>query len=451
MVGADDDGAIMSAAALILVYLAVILAPVGLAVVADLPPRPFLDDLSSGLAMAAFAAIFAEFALSGRFRLISQGPGVDMAMRFHQLFARTALAFALIHPFLYTLPSLAHPHPADPTAARSLMLGGGAVVSGAAGWVGLALLTLTAIARDSLLWRYQDWRLAHGAGAALVAGAVLHHALHAGRYTIEAPAVRALWIGLAALAALALLWVWLIAPLLRLGARFRVVGVRRLADRLWSLRVARADGRPFRYRAGQFVWLRVAPSPFGLADNPFSIVSAPASGPEVEFLVKEAGDFTRTVGSIPPGSAAWLDGPHGSLTIPRAASGVGLVAGGSGVAPLVSVLRQMRATGDDRPVRLLYADRREDQLVCVEELRALLTGPGSRLTIALSEPPEGWRGVTGVVDLAALKTCFGDVRDLARWRFLVCGPPGMIDSAEAGLRVLGVRERDIRSERFVYD
>jgi predicted ferric reductase len=251
---------------------------------------------------------------------------MDATMRFHQPLARTALGLVLLHPFLYTLPILQAPPPWDPTAAGWLGLGGRAVATGALAWVGLGALVLTGTGRDRLGWRYETWRLGHGRGALVVAAAALRRTLTAGRHAQD-PALAWLWAGLAAAAGATLLWVWPLAPLLRFGAPFRVATVRMVAERTWALTVAREDGRPFRYAAGQCVWLRVAPHPFGVADNPFSISSAPAEGGPVAFLIKEAGDFTDRVGALRPGSSMRRRSARLSATSRTCAAGASCSAG----------------------------------------------------------------------------------------------------------------------------
>jgi predicted ferric reductase len=442
----------MAGVLLLLIYLALALAPLGLARLAGLPPRPFWDDLSSGLAMVAFATLLIEFVLSGRFRSVSGHIGMDITMRFHQLLARTVLALILLHPFLYTLPMRPGHRAVDLTRAEHLHFHGPAVVAGWIGWVALAALVITAIWRDKLPMRYEGWRLMHGLGAALVAGMGTIHVLKLGRYTEAEPRLEAFWLGLLAVAIFSLAYVYLIAPLIRSRRPFAVEGVRRIAERTWELVLAPGDGRPFPFRAGQFVWLSVRRAPFGVTDNPFSISSAPAQGGRVEFVIKEAGDFTGSLDRIPEGARAWLDGPHGTLTLPGPKwKGVGLIAGGVGVAPMLSILRQMQATGDGRPAVLLYGNRAEGQIVYREELDRLAAGTGATVHHVLSEPPPGWTGLTGMIDPAAIAAAFGPAPGPEGWIYMLCGPPPMLDSAEAALLARGVPPGHIHAERFVYD
>jgi predicted ferric reductase len=86
-------------------------------------------------------------------------------------------------------------------------------------------------------------------------------------------------------------------------------------------------------------------------------------------MIKELGDFTRTIGEIKPGTVAYLDGPYGNLTVDgREEPGVALIAGGVGLAPLLGILRQMRQTADPREVKVIYGNRIIEQIAYREEL-----------------------------------------------------------------------------------
>jgi len=106
----------------------------------------------------SFAVLLAEFALSGRWRALSRGVGMDLTMRFHQAMALGALALLAAHPFLY-LDYVQRPGPAAAVAAR---LTPAATASGAAAWMLLVMLVFFALFRAQLPWRYEAWRLAHG-------------------------------------------------------------------------------------------------------------------------------------------------------------------------------------------------------------------------------------------------------------------------------------------------
>lgn len=440
----------MPVAFLIPLYLILVLLPLALAWAQGLPPRPLSDELASGAGLVALAMILSEFFLLGRFRSITRRAGSDVVMRAHQLLARAALVLAVVHPFLYVSP-MTPPPVWDVTRQSALNYGWAGLWPGIAAWLLLGGLVAMAIARDVSGVRYEHWRLLHGLGAVLVAGFGVLHVLRAGRYSAD-PLLGWVWIVFLALAVGALLHVYLVAPLVRWRRPWRVASVSPAAERIWRVTLSPDfEGRAV-YKAGQFAWLNIGRGVFSLNENPFSISSAPSAGRDVEFVIKELGDFTGTIGQIRSGTRAWLEAPHGHLTHTghEDAPGIALIAGGVGIAPLIGILRELDVTGDPRPTVLLYGNRTEAQIVCREELDRLAETRGTEVVHVLSEPNDGWTGATGMIDATLLGRHVGTGarRD---WLYILCGPPAMLASVHKALTGLGIPSSRILSERFVYD
>lgn len=435
--------------ALVTFYLAIALAPLAIAYAQGLRPRPFRDELASGLALVGFAMLLMEFLLSGRFRTVSGHVGIDLTMRFHQLVARSLTIFILIHPFLYATP-LRPAAPWDVGRLQSLGLDSASLITGIAAWVLLPLLVITSICRDQLPYRYETWRLAHGAGALLIAVFGAHHAVEAGRYSAY-PALEAFWIVLAGLAVAMMGYIYLYTPWRLARAPYRVVSVEKRALKTWEVTIEPARGAAMDFEPGQFAWLTLDRSPYSIREHPFSMSSCPADRPRISFTIKEAGDFTQQVGSTKIGSVAYLDGPHGNLTlVDREGEGLAFIAGGVGLAPIMSILRQLRAQGEPRPIRLIYGNRCAEQILYGEELEAMQRDLDLRLHHVLAEPPAGWHGVTGQLGETTLRSLLGfDGR--ARWLYFVCGPAPMIESVEDSLGKIGIPMGQIVSEKFSYD
>lgn len=439
----------MDARILFALYLFVTLLPLTLAALSERPPRSVWDELASGAGMLAFSILLVEFVLSGRFRSVSRRIGMDLTMRLHQLLGRTALALVLVHPFLYQTPS-GPALPWDPTRQLTISEDLVSMLGGIVAWILLPTMVLLAIGRTRLSYRYETWRLLHGVGAIVIAGLVLHHTLSAGRYAAD-PALAAAWIGLFAIALLSLVWVYAVEPALQARRPWSVSAVRPLADRVWEMEIAPRGHRGADYAAGQFVWLNIGHSPFSLFENPFSISSAPASGPALQFVIKELGDFTSTVGRIEPGTRAYVDGPHGNLTVARRSEpGVALIGAGVGLAPLLGILRQLRLEGDPRPCVFLCGNRSRSQMLYAEELDRLGHDDAVSIVHVLSRPPADWSGETGRIDAAMIRRYFGETAHRS-WLFLICGPPPMMDAVEDALSELGVPGDRVISERFSYD
>lgn len=425
-------------------YLAVVLAPLAASWALIGPPRVWHQELASGLGILAFSMILVEFLLSGRFKSISNGVGMDVTMRVHQVMARTALVFALLHPLLYGGTPSGGQRPWDPTRQLTLTTDLVSISSGIAALALLFALVLLAIGRTKLDYRYETWRLMHGLGALLIAGLLLHHTVNAGRYGAH-PTMTWIWYAMTGAAILSLIYVYALVPLLDRRRPWRVTSVKQLTPRQWAVTVTPEGHKGLTYKAGQFAWLNIGHSAFSLHENPFSIASAPATGPEVSFMIKELGDFTRTIGQITPGTRAYLDAPYGSLIVDgREEPGVALIAGGVGLAPLIGILRQLRATNDPRQVRIIYGNRLAEQIAYRDELDV------EDVVHVLSEPPADWPGEIGLIDAPLIDRVFTPDQ-IQNWVFVMCGPAAMMDGVEDHLIARGTPSHRILSERFEYD
>ena len=432
----------------------------------------FWRRFSSGLAMVAFALLTVQFLLSGRIGAITGRVGIDVIMHFHQLAAKVITVALLLHPLIYVLPLLF----SDPLAAGerlSGMLGNGAFASGVLAWAILLGLTGTAILRNWLPVPYETWRLSHGLGAAALAIAGFHHAISVGSFS-AAITMAQLWIVMVGLALGIMVYLYLVKPWQLSQRPYYVSHVSRVADGMWSVTLWPAKLQPIGvftrglpskitqaipFEAGQFAWVSIGASPFIFSDHPLSITSAPGDRPRFRFVIKELGDFSKSLGKIPVGTRAYIDGPYGTFTLSRAeaalpsgksARGLAFIAGGVGIAPILSLLRDRKAAGEPRPMRLLYGNRVASQIVAREELAALETGRDFRTRHVVSEPPIDWDGGVGQLDAATVEDWI-DWPDAADWIYFICGPIAMLDQVEGALIAKGVPPARIISERFQYD
>lgn len=437
-------------------YLLILLTPLVLGFVVPgqelLPPRPFQDDLASGLAMVAFAAVLMEFFLLGRFRPMSGVLGSDLAMQMHQLFARTALVFLVLHPFLYSLWGNRH-LPWDATYAQALRITGGSwgLFTGLLALGVLLAMIMAALYRASSL-NYDRWRLMHGLMALAVLGLGLHHTLVSGRYA-QLPMLSWFWWALAMAALASWLGVYVLRPFLQARRPYRVSRVSPLAQKIWELEILPAGGKPMQFAPGQFVWLKLG----GLAphrDHPFSISSAQEPSGSLRFVIKEAGDFTQALPAQPAGTPAYVDGPHGNFSIPAQAEAVVMIAGGIGIAPFLGVLSACAQQGERRPIRLIYAERDVTQMVPVDRLCGSEGLADFQQILMVEKPDEGWAGLVGRLDASGLAQALASagVAQMAdKAHFMVCGPSRMMDGVETSLLARGVPMSHVQSEHFQYD
>jgi predicted ferric reductase len=192
---------------------------------------------------------------------------------------------------------------------------------------------------------------------------------------------------------------------------YYVTHVHRVGEGLWGITLWPAKLQPvgvfargakpkitqaIGFEAGQFAWVTIGASPYVFTDHPLSIASAPADRPRFRFIVKEVGDFSQAIGRIPVGTRAYLDGPYGSFTLSAAeaalpkgapAKGLAFIAGGVGIAPILSLLRDRKAQSEARPMRLLYGNRSASQIVAREELSVFEGEMDLRVRHVLQDPP----------------------------------------------------------------
>jgi predicted ferric reductase len=433
--------------ALATLYVVLGLLPLGVATLEGLPRGNAWRELSNGLAMVAFAMMLMQFLLSGRFRPITGKAGIDRTMRFHQLLPWAILIFLFLHPFLYAVPRLS-PDPSAALATVQRMFLSGGLRTGVIAWLLLIALVMMGVWRDRLPMRYELWRLSHGVGAGAIAVLGAQHTLGVGSYSADAR-LAGFWLILTGLALLSLAYVYVMKPLMQLRSPYRVVANEKVAERMWQISVEPRSGPAIEFVAGQFVWLNLGHSPFSLTEHPFSISSAPAERPQIGFTIKESGDFTNRIGEVAPGTTAYLDGPHGNFSLEgRAARRLVFIAGGVGFAPVMGMLRQLKAERWPHPILLIYGNRVETQILYRQELETMRRELTLDVRLVLSEPPLGWTGLIGELTPEVLSRALGSIDREAL--YFVCGPPPMMNSVERALERFGVPGRHVVTERFKY-
>lgn len=152
---------------------------------------------------------------------------------------------------------------------------------------------------------------------------------------------------------------------------------------------------------------------------------------------------------LEPGDQLEMRGPIGGYFAWKSEMGgpILMIAGGSGVVPLWSMLRHRSATASSVPCRLLYSARSEAEIIYRHELAGLSTVDDVEISFALtrSQPPD-WSGYRRRIDAQMLADVAWPTGDGART--YVCGPTGFVEVAASTLVDLGHAPESIRTERF---
>ncbi len=123
------------------------------------------------------------------------------------------------------------------------------------------------------------------------------------------------------------------------------------------------------------------------------------------------------------------------------------LAGGTGLAPMLSMLRHMADFQEPHPVRLYFGANRVEDLFCQSELKALQVElPQLQVIYCVWKPEDNWEGFQGT-PVDALTQDLADAMVMPD--IYLCGPPALIDAAEAAARAHGVPDKQVLSERFL--
>ena len=201
------------------------------------------------------------------------------------------------------------------------------------------------------------------------------------------------------------------------------------------------------HRAGQHVDVRLTAEDGYQAERSYSIASAP--GEPLALTVERLDDGEVSpylVDEVVPGDRFELRGPIGGYFVwepDDATDPLFLVAGGSGIVPLMAMLRLRRAAASTVPATLLYSARTIDDVIYRDELQRV--GANVVQTLTRAQPP-GWQGYARRVDVDLLRdVAYPPAQDP---RVFVCGPTSFVEAAAEGLVALGHRPGRIRTERF---
>ena len=217
-----------------------------------------------------------------------------------------------------------------------------------------------------------------------------------------------------------------------------------------TLRMVPENGYLPPFQAGQYINLFVETQGVR-SSRPYSIASPPNQRAYYDLTIKAVSDgfvSLYLLEDVKVGDRLSSTGPMGSF-FPNPLSHskeVVYLAGGSGITPMMSMIREVTDRGLERQIQLFYGSCKPDDIIYREELERLAAAH-KNLTVnfVISEPEAGYQGLTGFVDGKLLQEQLGD---LSKKTFFLCGPEAMYKFCRKELEELSLRRKQIRVEVF---
>lgn len=230
-----------------------------------------------------------------------------------------------------------------------------------------------------------------------------------------------------------------------------VESVEALTSDIRRVRLRHAAGVRMPFVAGQFVNVTV---PGTDSQRSYSMANSSADAERIDLICKilPGGLFSAFLeghgleGKTPVGTELAVTGPFGMLAVRLSHRGIVMVAGGSGLAPLLSMLTDLARKGVTRPITLFFGARTVADLYALTDLAGLAERmPNLAFVPVVADHDGTWAGASGLVTdaIAAHAESFAG-NDL-----YLCGPPPMIDAATALLVSRGVRPQNVHFDAFV--
>jgi 3-phenylpropionate/trans-cinnamate dioxygenase ferredoxin reductase subunit len=426
----------------ILVYLILIFLPLLVFLIFETPEsRAFWRDFSVLLGFVGLSMAGLQFIPTTRLAFLTDIFDMDKVYKMHHVLSVLSVLLVLLHPCILLINNpnillLFNPFTA-PWRAQ-------------AGWIGLAgllLIALTSIYRKELHLGYNAWHGIHTLLALVITVFGLIHIFKVNYYSAALP-MRIAWILEIAIWLTMIIIIRIVKPLKIKQHPFTVHQVIQEIPGVWTLVLKPRGHAGFHFNAGQVAWIHINTSPFTLHRNPFSVSGSALAKEELRLTIKALGDFSSSIGDLKGGETVYVDGPYGNFPLDDASTKNGLVmlAGGIGIAPIMSILKTLADQKDQRPLTLFYGSYDEENIICqaeIEKLKKVLNLTGVNV---LEKPSGKIPCESGYISQAILERYLPADRD--DLYFFQCGPLPMIKAMAHHLKNLGVSKQRIRSEQY---
>lgn len=235
--------------------------------------------------------------------------------------------------------------------------------------------------------------------------------------------------------------------------KFNVVKVEQASSNVALLTLSpQTDDDRLNFYAGQYASIGFKNGGRPTPMRCFSIVSSPNDTRTLQFAMRIQGSFTKMAARLAEGTEAFVQGPFGSFIIdPDYDKSVIMIAGGIGVTPFISMIKNALATSLTTPLTLLYGVRNQNDIAFYEEIvRLEAKSPNLRVVFFVSDgavsPVNGVRFVSGKIDEQRLDKVTGG--SYQGKTYFICGPKKFMQDLQNVIARKGVSPHRIVTESF---
>jgi Na+-transporting NADH:ubiquinone oxidoreductase subunit F len=232
----------------------------------------------------------------------------------------------------------------------------------------------------------------------------------------------------------------------------RCEAIENLTYDIRCFRFALTEPARMNFVAGHYIQLICPPYAEGVESTTraFSIASNPGDNRHVDLIIRRTPNGICTTwlfDYLKVGDTVEMTGPYGDFHLSDSTDPMLFIAGGSGMAPFVSILNQMKNTASTRKVQYFFGGNSVQDLYLIEKMREFeKTLPNFSFipVVACPSPQDNWQGQTGLVTNVVRQNC----ANLNGYEAYLCGSPGMIDASIKVLLELGIGQDKIYYDKF---
>jgi ferredoxin-NADP reductase len=210
-------------------------------------------------------------------------------------------------------------------------------------------------------------------------------------------------------------------------------------------------GREVEFRPGQYFWVTLLDPPYDDEKGPrrhISVVTSPNERGLLGLCTRlRDSAFKRSLAELPIGAEVEVEEPKGDFVLPDATDlPYVFIAGGIGITVFRSMLRYIAEEKLPHEVTLVYSNRDRGSTAFLEELLELESAHENIHLVLTMTDDASWEGENRRIGPELLREHLG--RDLDGFRYLLAGPPAMVEAVAAQLRAAGILDEQIRPESF---